>query len=196
MKKNIFILLIVLCILVISKLVLFAGETNYDFRKTNWGMSKEEVKATEKGKIIDETKNKVEFMVPDFDSNFECGYFFLEDKLYHTLYVFRGNFTNKNNYINEYEKWQEALIKKYGKPKKDYGAVWHNDLYKNDKQEWGMALSVGHLVYFTQWETPTTEIGIMLGGNNYQIYLAISYDSKELKEWAKEIQEKETSKGL
>ena len=59
-----------------------------------------------------------------------------------------------------------------------------------------MALSLGHLVYATQQETTTTEIGIMLGGNNYQIYFGIFYESKKLKEWAKKLKEKETLKGL
>jgi len=74
--------------------------------------------------------------------------------------------------------------------------LWKNDLYKDDKSHWGMAISVGHLVYAVQWETPTTEIGIMLMGNNYKINLGIFYESKELKEWAKRIKEKEASKGL
>ena len=47
MKKNISILLIALCILAISTLTLFAEEAKYDFRETNWGMSREQVKATE-----------------------------------------------------------------------------------------------------------------------------------------------------
>jgi len=196
MKRNVSILLIILCILAISTLILFAEEPKYDFRKTNWGMSREQVKATERGEIISETEDEVDFMVPDFGDNFECGHFFLEDKLYRSTYLFTGKFTNKNNYINEYEKWKKILIEKYGKPKEDYGAKWWNDLYKNDKQNWGMALSLGHLVYATQWETTTTEIGIMLGGNNYQIYFGIFYESKKLKEWAKKLKEKETLKGL
>ena len=172
-----------------------SGSEKYDFRKINWGMKKEEVKATERGKIVFETEDEVDFMVPDFDNDFKCGYMFLEDKLYRSTYLFIGKFTNKNDYIYEFEKWKEALIKKYGKPTLDK-VVWKNDLYKNDKQEWGMAVSVGHLLYAGQWETPTTEIGIMLMGNNYKINLGIFYESKELKEWAKRIKEKEASKGL
>ena len=47
MKKNIFILLIISCILVIFILILSAEEVKYDFRKANWGMSREQVEATE-----------------------------------------------------------------------------------------------------------------------------------------------------
>jgi len=51
MKKYFSILLIVILILVISSLALFAEEVKYDFRKTNWGMSVEQVKLAEKGEI-------------------------------------------------------------------------------------------------------------------------------------------------
>ena len=59
MKKNISILLIVLCTLVISTLILFAEEVKYDFRQTNWGMSVEQVKATEKNKIAFEDEETI-----------------------------------------------------------------------------------------------------------------------------------------
>jgi len=59
-----------------------------------------------------------------------------------------------------------------------------------------MAVSVGHLLHAVQWETPTTEIRVLLMGNNYKINLDIYYESKELKEWVKQIKEKEASKGL
>lgn len=59
-----------------------------------------------------------------------------------------------------------------------------------------MAINVGHLTYGATWEIPNTEISLILGDNNYRIMLVIGYDSKELKEWAKQIKENETSKDL
>lgn len=59
MKKNVSILLMMLYILAISTLILFAEEAKYDFRETNWGMTKEQVKATEDKK-------------PDFEDNTLC----------------------------------------------------------------------------------------------------------------------------
>ena len=165
----------------------------YDFRKTNWGMSKEQVKAIEDKKPDFDEDTFVEYKVEISGNDFKCVYNFLQDKLYSSKYIFNGTHTNKNDYIYDYENLKEILIKKYGKPKADE-VVWKNDLYKNDKQEWGMAISVGHLTYGAIWETPSTEIGLILVGNNYRIMLVIGYDSKELKEWAKRIEEKETSK--
>ncbi len=130
MKKNVSILLIILCILAISILILFAEEVKYDFRKTNWGMSKEQVKATEDKKPNFEDNTMLSYEVTISEKDFECAYLFLEDKLYGSGYLFFGEHTNKNLYIDDYEELKEILTKEYGKPKIDK-ATWKNDLFKN-----------------------------------------------------------------
>jgi hypothetical protein len=183
-----------------NKQEISSGSENYDFRKTNWGMSKEEVKATEDKNPFSEDDTSIFYKnVEIIGRNFFCYYEFIQDKLYSSSYsigtILGEVHTNKNDYIDDYENFKELLTKKYGKPKKDV-VTWKNDLFKNNKQEWGTAISIGHLSYVTLWETSTTEIGLALGGDNYEIWLAVGYDSKKLKEWAKEIKEKETLKGL
>ena len=130
MKKNVSILLIILCILAISILILFAEEVKYDFRKTNWGMSKEQVKATEDKKPNFEDNTMLSYEVTISEKDFECAYLFLEDKLYGSGYLFFGEHTNKNLYIDDYEELKEILTKEYGKPKIDK-VTWKNDLFKN-----------------------------------------------------------------
>jgi DNA repair exonuclease SbcCD ATPase subunit len=129
-KKNVPILLIILCILAVSTLILFAEEAKYDFRKTNWGMSKEQVKATEDKKPDFEDNTMLSYEVTISEKDFECAYLFLEDKLYGSGYLFFGEHTNKNLYIDDYEELKEILTKEYGKPKIDK-VTWKNDLLKN-----------------------------------------------------------------
>ena len=90
MKKNVSTLLIVLLILVISTLVLFAEEAKYDFRKTNWGMSKEQVRATEDKKPDFEDDKWLGYEVKINGKDFGCLYCFLEDKLYRGEYFSEG----------------------------------------------------------------------------------------------------------
>jgi hypothetical protein len=280
MKKTVSILLIVLLILVISNLILFAEEAKYDFRKTNWGMSKEQVKEIESleeilstlpffitakeydpdriytiqvgafskegdaqnlakeindrgyqtyvikgtnlykvqvgefksykeaqsfsdklGKMAVPLRNNL-LIYQDYIGGFDCriNYNFLEDKLFQSFYLFNEKHTNKNLYIDDYEELKEILTKNYGKPKIDK-VTWKNDLYKSDKQNWGTAISMGHLIYETSWETSTTKINLKLSGDNleiigYVIYLTLVYDSKELKEWADKILEEKRNKIL
>jgi len=129
-KKNVSILLIILCILAISILILFAEEVKYDFRKTNWGMSKEQVKATEDKKPNFEDNTMLSYKVTISEKDFECAYLFLEDKFYGSGYLFFGEHTNKNLYIDDYEELKEILTKEYGKPKIDK-VTWKNDFFKN-----------------------------------------------------------------
>jgi hypothetical protein len=193
LKKRLIILGILICIFLFFSIAALSND-KYDFRKTNWGMSKEQVKATEDKKPYYEADTVLGYKVTISEKDFRCIYSFLEDKLYNSGYFFTGEHTNKNLYIDDYKELKEILTKKYGKPKTDIPELWMNDLFKDDKSHWGMAVSVGHLAYGASWETSTTKISLMLSGDNYKIKLVLSYTSKELEEWVKQIKEKETSK--
>jgi hypothetical protein len=74
-------------------------------------MSKEQVKSTEDKKpVLD--KNDMGYEVEINGKDFLCFYYFLEDKLYHSAYVFTGEHTNKNDYINDCEELKESLTQK------------------------------------------------------------------------------------
>ena len=179
-------------IIVVSALVLFAEEAKYDFRETTWGMSKEQVKATEDGKPGIEDDAGLAYKATINGKEFACTYSFLEGKLYAGGYIFIGEHANENLYIDDYEELKETLTKKYGKPKMDFPGVWNNDLYKDDKSNWGKAISMGHLEYGALWETSTTRIDFLLWGDNYNIKLALYYTSKELEEWVNKNKEEKT----
>lgn len=171
-----------------EELALKQSKQEYDFRQTNWGMSKEQVKATEDKKPDSEDINSLGYNVKIDRDDYLCIYNFLEDKFYNSIYACTEKHTNKNLYIDDYEGLKEILTKKYGEPQTDL-IIWKNDLFKNKKQDWGTAISIGHLVYRASWNTSTSTIILVLGGDNYQISLGISYDSKELDEWANKIKE-------
>jgi len=71
-KAIIFWGIIVLFIFSLS-LTILAKDQVYDFRKTNWGMSKEQVKATEKNKIAFEDKEVIAMDRAQVDGK-ECVY--------------------------------------------------------------------------------------------------------------------------
>jgi len=170
-------------------------EDNYDFRKTNWGMSKEQIKLIEKDTIVKEDERSLAYNGKV--KSYPCFvlYIFADNKLVRAKYIFYQEHTNKNDYIVDYGDLKEVLTSKYGKAKLEK-TVWKNDLYKDDYQHWGMAISVGHLVYFSSWETPKTEIWLNLSGENYQINLQIEYTSKALKDLEKKVQEQQNKNDL
>ena len=189
MKRVVSILLIILLILAIFTSILFAEEAKYDFRKTNWGMSKEQVRASEKGERTFEDEGEIDYKVKIGGDKYTCSYLFLKDKLYKAeYYLFSEKHTDQNLYI--YTKLRKILIKKYGKPTTDEG-VWikDNSLYKDD--ETGLTIRLENMVIYSSWKTPTTNIYLKSAGSNYEIQLAVVYESKELKEWAYKIKEEE-----
>ncbi|MCX6143155.1 MAG: hypothetical protein NTZ35_08040 [Ignavibacteriales bacterium] len=160
-----------------------------DFRKSNWGMSKKQVKATESGKIVrdDETALVYSGEVSGLDAL--IGYIFVDSKLVRTKYIFLPKHTNQNDFIQDYGTVKAALTEKYGTPKSD-NTYWRNELYKSDYSEWGFAVSLGHLVYTAEWETESSKINIILSGENYKVHLSTEYASKRFENLEDAAQQK------
>ena len=119
MKKLILIgivLLIMFCDMILAK--------DYSFRKTNWGMNKQEVMRTERGnpiknETIESKGEKVQLLIYRSSINkLKCNiiYFFdLKTGLYKAKYEI-DSFENPSQYTFEAEKFIKLLSEKYGKP--------------------------------------------------------------------------------
>lgn len=192
MRKAMLLLLLVLCV---SSLM--ASAEDHDFRNVNWGMSEEEVKANETATWVMKIKEGViayKTKIAGFDA--ALYYEFVNDQLVNACYMFDIQHTNENDYIDDYEKLKTLLTKKYGSPISNDDMIWKDTLYQNKQDEYGFAVSIGHLVYLTKWETEDTLIDLHLSGDNYKIYLFISYTSKNLKYLLEKKQEEENMSGL
>jgi len=180
-------------IVLIGLLVVFFAELSfadeYNFRKTKWGISIAQVKSSEPLDVVKEDENLLVYKTNVIGKDVFVAYFFIDSQLVRARYVLAESHTNKNDFITDYNDFKEILTKKYGKPKQDE-TFWKNDLYKDDYSDWGTAISVGHLVYLSSWETQDTEINNMLMGENFDISCIVEYSSKKLKGIEKKAQEK------
>jgi len=152
---------------------------NYFFRKVNFGMSKEEI-------------TNSEGMKPDLDiGNYFAYYTKINNIDSKITYVINGNnnlcgimiiplveHTNDNNYILDYDNFNTMLINKYGEPTMNKTSVWKRDLYKNDTQQYGFAISLGDLSYLTTWDKNDYIINNTIYGDNFKIKSAIVFRSK------------------
>jgi hypothetical protein len=59
-----------------NKQEILSGSEKYDFRKTNWGMSKEQVKVTEDNKLSYEDKNILGYEMYIYEKYSLCAYYF------------------------------------------------------------------------------------------------------------------------
>lgn len=162
---------------------------DFTFRNTKWGMSISEVKASEPLTVAKEEENLVAYKTSIIGKDVFVVYLFTDDQLTRAKYVLAKSHSNRNDFIIDYNDFKKILKKKYGNPSKDE-ALWRNDLYKDDYSNWGTAISLGHLLYFSTWETKDTEIASILTGENFDVSCAIEYSSISLGELEKKVKEK------
>jgi len=192
---------IILLLFLLVSSDLMSQETNQknDFRNSRWGMKKDKVLSTEKNKPKDVGTRGQYFIalytgeITDLKANYL--YWFLDDVLVQGGYVLREEHSNENEYINDYNKIKEILTRKYGSPIKS-DSFWFNDLYKNNPQRYGFALSIGHLGFESKWETDRTLIRLTLKGDNSDIDSSLVYTSKLYKELIDKAKEKSEEQGL
>ncbi len=174
--KNLFAALIIIIPLSVN---------SQDIRSFYWGDSMERIKEIE-GKqewTHPESKDGIQEMIY-FSSTiseletYVC-LFFIDNRLTRSKYVFLEEHSNENLYLSDFKSIDEILQEKYGKEETRY--KWRRDLYKDDSDRWGFAVSIGDLFVATNWDTEKTFITHALYGDNYEITHAIEYVSLELK---------------
>jgi len=63
-------------------------------------------------------------------------------------------------------------------------------------QDYGLAASIGHLAFQSDWETDRTLIRLTLKGDNFNIKIGIMYTSKIHKELIDKAKNKSEEQGL
>lgn len=153
-----------------------------NFRKTSWGMSPAEVKATE----------SADFFVEDWEQGqteqvagipakvagipAEIHYVFSDDKLIRGIYSFTKKHGNLSKHLDEFSKLKKMLEQTHGKPEAEE-TIWSSDQYKDDPQNWGLAVQRGDLSHVIQWKTASTSIKLHIRGYDSEIIQSIVYES-------------------
>jgi hypothetical protein len=177
--------------------------SKHGLRHTLWGMSKEEVRKNENMEFVSEHKGdggSVGLEIIMYKSkinslNFMVGYFFANNRLTRARYIMSNEHTNYNSYIADYYDMKNAISTQYGPSPTLDDPIWADDLYKDNPDAYGMAVSTGHLRYASLWETQETSIQLLLKGDNYKIDLLIDYIGKAFIIYEKSITDK-AKKGL
>ena len=192
-------IVLLLFLLVSSDLISQEKVQKNDFRNSKWGMKKDKVLSTEKNKPLEAGPYNPYFAavytgeVAGLKAYYK--YSFLDDVLVRGDYVLKEKHYNKNKYITDYNKLKEILTRKYGGPIKDV-ENWYNDQYKDRPQDYGLAVSIGHLAFQSDWETDRTLVWLTLKGGNFDIGINIFYVSKLHKELTDKAEEKSQEQGL
>ena len=167
----------------------------YDFRKVRWGMTPDEVMKQEEGLKREDGKlacwlyKNVE--VAGYKTQVVYQFYF--NKLVLAYYQIKAKHAVENQYIDDYRSLEKVLEMKYGKPEHSY-ISWKRDLYKDEPDRYGFAVSIGDLVYESKWHKNTysgkTDIFLILEGSNYKIDHSIRYIAPDFKDIENERKKK------
>jgi hypothetical protein len=171
-----------------SQLSLSYGQ-DFDFRNTRWGMSQEQVVASEINDPVEKNENYIKYETKVLNINVDLQYLFVEDKLIVASYTLDEIYLNSKRYKYTYNIFEKALIDKFGEPKRKI-TNWMNDTYKNNSSRWGLAIGLGHVEYFATWKTESTVIRCSLTGENHNILSIIRFSSIEYKDLEKYLLQK------
>lgn len=171
------------------------SDAGFHFRKTRWGMSREQVTASESSGEAQKFTNGLIYKDVLATHKVLVAYIFVTDKLVRTKYIIDEKHSNKTEFYLDYKSLQKLLIAKYGEPSEDE-TVWLDDLYQDKPDSWGLAASIGHVTFYTQWDRPETSIFLFLNGDNYKIEFGIEYSSINLGQLEKQAKQAEALDGL
>jgi hypothetical protein len=184
-------------------------EEEYHFRHTRWGMSQDEVKKAENGEP-DPKRSKGSTLVWKAEllgENVLVAYTFAFNKLVRAKYMLLKYFSwSKTLYpsltpkkplagecIVDFEKFEKALIEKYGKPEKQEARFSKEIDIVNDKRADIEDLEVmedairnGKGFWASTWKTKDTQIVLILYGKSGEINFEIGYSSIKLVDLEKE----------
>ncbi len=147
-----------------------------DFHNFNWGASKLEVIASERKEDILGLPDK--YAVFDLiGGRFACVlYEFVNDKLYAGSY----GFFDLNDYYKEYEYFFDLLSKKYGTPLFSECKKLKDNIPTHLSKD--KLVKRGYVEYSSSWMNLSSLIFLSLKKNDKDIYLLISYISKDYSE--------------
>ena len=149
-----------------------AGDGVAGIRGVQWGMSRDAVKKVEDRTPKDDYADLVTYRVRVAGLPTVIGYSFDNDQLVAARYSVQDTYTNKTQYITDYDNLKTLLKTKYGVPSRDE-QVWRNVQFKSNPRQWGAAVQLGHLSYVTEWLTDTKGISLQLtwAGNALDFYI-------------------------
>lgn len=169
-------------------------EARPDIFGMTWGMSMADV-ARVNPESLARDANSISYRTTVGGEDATALLSFVDDRLSRVLYILHAEHANTGPYPSDFEEIDTLLKDKYGKADLS-GPEWADDLYKDDRSQWGMAVATGRMQMRSEWQTPRTKITHLLTGDNYKVSHYIGYESREFKLAAKQAKEAEKKSQL
>ena len=149
-----------------------------DFRDAKWGMTKDEVKASEKLPLSDELPEAITYISELGGKPAIIGYVFnKEGQLIRAGYLVEDDQITPQDYVAAFEKAKKDLGVRLGMPSTDR-MLWTSGVQDvTDPEKFGEATCEGKLRYIAGWANERTAVNLTLSGYEGKCRLAAMYDS-------------------
>jgi len=158
-------------------------------------MSIEKVRSLENAEPVNYQNDILIYKGKIANKKVDIFYNFINDRLVSGKYIFSLQNVNLNKYINDYETINDFILIKYGNPEISK-VTWNDNLYKEKKGFYGLAVSIGHLVLYSLWKDSKTVIAHNLSGENNIINHSVTYSDIIFFDWENDSLKKDEIEGL
>ncbi len=160
----------------------------YDFRNTRWGMSRDDVLASEPSAPVVQTDSQIGYNTKILDKNIYLAFVFDNDGLISALYALKDLRDNLDDSLRDFEEFKDVLTQKYGEPNAGQGDVWTDPSYGNqdeletillDRSKYEAALKEGKILHAALWKTDNTWVRVALSKmmEGYGCGVTVEYNS-------------------
>ena len=172
---------------VVQKTVLPSQPKSIERQRADWGMSVVDVKGNEtnplswevRAPIVEDYEHRVAYRTQIEGMDTSLSYTFYQDQLAQAKYVFEPQHEDAFNYIQDFHAAQAWITQSYGPPT-SVQEIWLDTLYQYDKSLWGQALLRGHLVLVAEWNSPESQIALVLNGGDDMVGMVADFSSREI----------------
>src|SRR5262249_55067290 len=130
-------------------------EIGPNFRLARWGASLEDVQRTEPVLPRLVKPDRLEYDRAFAGKACRVEYVFFDKHLVSGRYVFQTEELMPDASISAYIELKDSLCESYGLPMQRQGAqvnqTWLDETYRRDPGNWGLAVSLGHLILQSAW---------------------------------------------
>ena len=157
------------------------GGGSGDFRNAKWGMTKDEVKSSEKLSLSDELPEAITYVSEMGGKPAIIGYVFNEEgQLMRAGYLVDDEQISPRDYVAAFEEAKKDMGVRLGMPSTDR-MLWTSGVQDvTDPEQFGEATCDGKIRYIAGWANERTAINLTLDGYEGKCRLAAMYDSMDL----------------
>lgn len=163
----------------------------FTFRNSVWGMSPDQVLASEPTPPVVQTDGQVGYLTEILERKLYLAYCFKQGKLVSAFYALREVRPDLAETFRDFKDFKEVVTLKYGEPNAGHGDAWTEAEYKSggDPQavaqnpaQYAEALLEGRLVHAALWRTDRSWIKVALGKmmDGHSCGITVEYYSNEL----------------